>query len=319
VKLRSMQPVAVALLAAALLGAWGQVAAEVSADHGTGRDVHTLLMDIVLGITDGADPIPAGWTPYRLTRRERLLNPSGEIRNDGRPDIVYRRASGWPVVVWAYNNGPDHDIAFAEWAGTGWSDIRFLTAGYADEVDPRVFLGPDGAMYVVWAVARDDPHLMFMRRGGASSLWNTPIRLTPFGDAPARPSIAFFAGAVWLTYETTLAADTTGTRYLVVRNLPLENADIRPEQHVIRTERQGDLDPIVHVGNGRLWVEWKHADDRFAWMMYRADTWGEVIPHPWKDTTWVGIESVRKEIQLLVMRPPMLAAGPNDDPGSAPQ
>jgi hypothetical protein len=112
---------------------------------------------------------------------------------------------------------------------------------------------------------------------------------------------------LWVAYELTRENDTTASRFLVIRGLVLENsADVRPSVEVIPTHRQGDLDPIVHLNNARMWIDWKHADDAFAFVDLRQEGWSDPVVHPWTDASWLGIESVRKEIQRRVMSRPAL-------------
>ncbi len=125
-----------------LLGAWGGARAEISSSRGSNDSARTLIMgDTRVSITDGADPVlNIPWDRYRPAFNHQVLNESGAIRPDGRPDIFFQASKQWPFVVWAYNNGPDHDIAYSEWNGHGWSPTVMLTSGPEDEVDPRVFI-----------------------------------------------------------------------------------------------------------------------------------------------------------------------------------
>ena len=100
--------------------------AEVSGSHRNDGLVDMLVMG-PLGITDGVDPIPQIWKQYRPLPPEWVLNPSGELRGDGRPDVAFHRPSGAPVVVWAYNHGESHDIAISSWEADGWSPVELIT------------------------------------------------------------------------------------------------------------------------------------------------------------------------------------------------
>ena len=70
-------------------------------------------------------------------------------RDDGWADIAFD-ADGNPYAVWAYDNGVEHDVAFAEWTGARWKPPVFLASGPEDELDTRVFVQPDGTVHVVW-------------------------------------------------------------------------------------------------------------------------------------------------------------------------
>jgi hypothetical protein len=107
---------------------------------------------LILGITiEDSDPLGTAWQPFRAIAPERILNAGGHARGDGRPDLVYGTilddpdpTSTKPVVVWSYKAGADGDIAMADWTGTSWGPIGFLTSGTDDDLDPRLTIEPDG-------------------------------------------------------------------------------------------------------------------------------------------------------------------------------
>jgi len=284
---------------AALACAWVATPAEVSAWSLPDHRVRTMLMGDLVSITDGADPIPSvSWEPYSPLSSAQLLNPSGATRPDGRPDVALHPASRWPLVVWAYNNQTDHDIAYAEWTGNGWSAVRFLTFGPADEVDPRVFVDRDGAIHVVWWVRDNQPHVMMTTRGPGFPDWEAPVRVSPLGESAVRPTVAAFQGAVWVAYERDDEGDLTAFRELVVRRR-LANGTFVVE-HLASAERTGPLDPILHVLGAQLWLDWKYADQQFGFTALQDATWRQTGFLPWLDASWVGAESVRLDIQRLV-------------------
>ena len=93
---RRLRPAGRALIALALLAAVTGGIAEVSNTGHTNLHTDTLVMDIVQTITDGADPIPqiqVAWTSYRNTNEGSTLNPTGEIRPDGRPAIAVQTSA----------------------------------------------------------------------------------------------------------------------------------------------------------------------------------------------------------------------------------
>ena len=116
------------LIVALLSGFVGTVLAEISATpHLDGR-VDTLTMGD-LGITDGIDPIPQIWQPYRDVPQDWILNADGAVRGDGPPDVFVRNGSSWPAAAWAYYREEmgQFDIALSLWQGNAWGPIEFLT------------------------------------------------------------------------------------------------------------------------------------------------------------------------------------------------
>ena len=97
---RSRRRTPLFLLAVLLLSIGSHAYAEVSADTPAAVNV------LILGITEGPDPIPQVlWEPVREVDPILFLNPDGAPRGDGRPDIAFAPDTGWPHVVWSYNAG----------------------------------------------------------------------------------------------------------------------------------------------------------------------------------------------------------------------
>jgi hypothetical protein len=293
-----------ALCLAWLGGANDRPAAEVSADPQS--NVNTLLMEPV-GITDGADPVPAvGWQPYRPIPSSRVLNPAGAIRPDGRPDVAWR-ANGWPVVIWAYNNGSEHDVALAAWAASAWNELEYLTATPDDERDPRLFLGREGVLHATWWVRGGEPHVMLAARAAGDVVFGAAERVSPVGRAAARPTVAEYQGSLWLAHELEPLdqAATTG-EIVVLRRAPGEAFVV---DHVFSVPRAAELDPLLHVQGSRLWLDWKHGADQFGWSSRQPSGWTAIGLAPWPDPSWVGIETARDAIAHAA-----LALVPTSDP-----
>jgi len=279
---------------------WGVASAEVSTNQFGARGVSTMLMDRVVGITDGADPIPQlRWNQYRRIHPRLLLNTSGAIRHDGRPDVAFHPEAGWPFVTWAYNNGADHDIAFSYWHGDGWTETEFLTFDIADQVDPRIFVSPHGAIHIVWAVNGPDPRVLLSSSRIGESLWTPPRRLTLPDEHVSRPTVATVPGTAWVAYERSRNVDGDVTPTVVVKRIGDNENGLTARS--FPSQRIGDLDPALHVNSGRVWLDWKFSDDQFAWVVLEGPGDHDVHLIPWTDTSWVGVESVRLSIQRRVM------------------
>jgi hypothetical protein len=266
------------------------------------RDVGSLIVSLA-AIGEDADPIPRTeirWQPYRTISSTEILNSTGDVREDGSPDIFYHQTNNRPYVVWAYDNGPDHDIALSHWADTGWSDVQFLTFDAEDEIDPRLFIGPGDETYVVWSVDGPDPRVMMTSRTTNLTAWEIPVRVSPPGEVVGRPTVAVHDGVVRVAYERTPATDPTGSRELVVRRFDADRGFL--VEHVVSVPRADRLDPLLHVEAGRLWMDWKHTANRFGSAELVNANWTAPTQYGWSDPSWVGAESMRKIIRrnLLV-------------------
>jgi hypothetical protein len=194
-------------------------------------------------------------------------------------------------VVWAYNAGTDFDISFSEWTGTEWSAFEFLTSGTTDDLDPRLFVEDDGTIHVVWWEdgATDSVYLLSRDPGG---VWDaTPTLVTSDGR---RPAVAIWGGILRVAYERGSEEPGMNQDIVVARQ---ELDESFTTEIVARTERTDRLDTILHVENGRLWVDWKHADGSINYSEAGGEGWSEPISETWSDTSWLGVEDVRRTIR----------------------
>jgi hypothetical protein len=289
----------------------GRLPAEVSAMPRNDGRVDTLIMTDT-GITDGIDPIPGVWHVWRPLPADWALNPSGDVRNDGRPAVAYHVPSGAPVVVWAYNHGASHDVALSWWQEGGWSTTELVTSTPEDEVDPRVFVRADGVLFVVWWIDGTDPRVELTNRTLDGDSWTPPVRVSPLGEAARRPSVALANGAIWVAYERDALQNVFDPSEVVVRRR-LATGAFDPVA-VAQTAYDGPVEPLLHVANGRFWMDWRYSTDRFAYAPI-ADLDHEGIGlEPSTDPSWVGIEAVRQRIESLVGAMPPAAETEPDGP-----
>jgi hypothetical protein len=289
---RELVPVSMVLLLVAVA-----VRAEVSTDPTPGG-VNTLTM----GIVDDSDPISVMWQPFRSIPPERILNASGHARGDGRPDLAFKAITddpepvpGWPVVVWAYDAGADHDIAIAEWVGAEWGPIEFLTAGVDDDLDPRVFIEDDGTTHVVWWTDGVADKVFLLTRSPASPSWNDLLEVTAAGR---RPSVAVFGGELRVAFERDSTVQGMAQDVVILRR---EIAGTFSEEFATSTSRTQPLDAVLHTRAGKLWVDWKQGYQVFGCAKHELGAWGPVEQPVWPDPTWIGVEETRRVIEGQVL------------------
>lgn len=284
------------LLLAALAGLAGSrpARAEVAADESAGR-VNTIL----LGITDGPDPVGYhAWKPVRPFP-DRTVNADGYWRGDGGPDITYDRLTWRPFLVWAYNMGTDHDIAFAEWIDGAWSPIEFLTSGVEDELDPRIHLDANGTIHVVWW-SKDDTlgeRVHLTRRDPGVTVWDVPVVVSNMGR---RPSVRRYLGDLYVAYERDSVLQNFAQDVVAARR---NGAGHWLSERVASTLREDRLDPVLHADFMRLWADWKNDALEFGHAQFDGNTWGAPSTQPWTDPSWIGVEQTRSEIRRLILAP----------------
>lgn len=274
--------------------------AELSVDP-NGSRVNTLIVGI---ITDDSDPIGRAWEPFRPIPSERILNPAGHLRTDGRPDISYAAAIvgapdpvtvQWPVVVWSYRTGNDHDVATAEWTGTAWSAIEFLTATTEEDLDPRIFIEAGGTRHVVWWTAGATERVFLRSREAGSETWTAAVEVAV---GARRPSVAVFGGTLRVAFERDTAAPEMSRDVVVLRQ---ETGGAFVEEFVLSTARTERLDAVLHARGSKLWLDWKHGQQVFGSARFVDGAWGGVNEPAWPCSSWVGVEDTRKAIGNAVL------------------
>lgn len=259
------------------------IRAEVSAST---PDPSTSLF--VVGIIEDPDPIPhLLWEPVRDVDPALFLNVSGAARGDGPPDAAYDLTTCRPLVVWAYHAG-DRDVAFAEWNNGSWENTAFLAATAADELDPRIFVEPDGTAHVVWWIPGAPSRMYRLLRPAGSAVWGSAELLGINGQPGRRPSVALHEGKVLVAYERDGAqgkevavAERTGPGEYSTKTVVASNQGLSV------------LEPVMHVENGRLWVDWKHSSDRIAYSVYEGGTWSPPQLVAWDEPSWLGEQAAR--------------------------
>ncbi len=267
------------------------VIAELSTDPTGPNTFNTILMHIV----DGPDPIGAlGWQQVRAIPTAQILNTSGVGRGDERPDFTWQAVNGWPVATWAYCAGTDYDIAFSEWDGSSWTPAEFLTFSTNNELDPRIFLETNGTTHVTWWVAGPTDQVFLATRTTGSSQWSTPVQVTPASTGGRRPSVAVFDGVLLVAYERECDEPESAQEIVVARQ---QAGGGFLDEIVAQTVRDLRLDVILHAENGRLWVDWKHDASTFGYAERGTTAWNAPGNEPWAESTWIGVEDIRRTIR----------------------
>jgi hypothetical protein len=277
--------------------------AEISVDRREGARVDTITMSI----TDGVDPIPKSesWPLFRDVPLDRVLNPNGGDRGDGRPDVAYHPVTGWPVAVWAWNNQTDHDIVISAWTGDRWSDPDFLTSSFENEIDPRIFVEPDGTNHVVWWVSHEDQEnrIVLLSRQNAADAWEPEVQINPVGEPGRRPSVVVRSNMIRIAYERDPSVDSDGVAEIVVRRGILGGEFVVDHVEEVLFV---PADPALHIRETAagqppdLWLDWKHSSDEFGLAEFIDGGWGNKRFHPWPDPSRIGEQITCRTIDSSV-------------------
>jgi hypothetical protein len=279
------------LLAAALLLTVTSTPAEVRG----GRNSSTVYV-LVLSITEGPDPV-VSWEPIWDWEGGggKPLNPGGETRGDGRPDVAIDPTTGWPLVSWAYWAGTDYDIAYAEWEGLDWSEVDFITSSVENQLDPRSHIDEAGRVRTVWWEQVQSGKLYLAVREPGEALWTTPQLIHQSGR---RPSVVPDGEDLLVAFEEDGPRTTQRVSLLTLL------ADGGSQEITLATtDRIEPLDVIIHEAGGVFWMEWKHSDEFFAYSVRSAEGWSDPVMVPWTEHSWLGEEELRKIIRTEVLFP----------------
>lgn len=223
------------------------------------------------------------------------LNPGGQARGDGRPDVAIDPSTGWPFVSWSYWAGTDYDIAYAEWEGEDWSEIQFITSDIENQQDPRSHIDVNGTIRTVWWEAVQSGKIYLAVREPGHALWGAAQLIQSSGR---RPSIVPDGDDLLVAFEE------DGPRLTQrITVLTLLGGGGSQEVTLATTDRVDPLDVIIHESQGVFWVDWKHSDDFFAYSVRDGGGWGDPVLVPWTDPSWVGQEEMRQIIRSEVLNP----------------
>lgn len=220
---------------------------------------------IVLGITEGPDPIDIVLGRAGI-QQPQPINPGGDARGDGRLDLALDPTTRLPVGVWAWNNGPDADVAYRAWLGETWGPVEFVTSSPLDEVDPRVDVDAAGGLHVVWWVDEAQGKVLYAHRAPGARAWSAPQWIVSAGR---RPAVLALDGAVLVAFE---------------RRVPQRGAQIwlhtRPvgggpgtTELLVETGHDGDLDAMLHRAGDRVWMDWRHSATLYGYSELVSGTW----------------------------------------------
>ncbi|NIL99870.1 MAG: hypothetical protein GTN89_02610 [Acidobacteria bacterium] len=249
------------------------------------------LFDLILSIIENPDPIPqCHYIPLDADPEAPDTTRSGH-RDDGRPMFEFDRRTEEPILTWAFDAGGDHDIAFNEWGNRSWHRrIEFITASPRDEVDPRVYVDDNNSVYLTWWEDDPDSRIMAVKRNRSG--WGAPMHVA----TGRRPSVAVWNRKVVLAYERD-RTDGPGQEVVFAYHTLGAFGTYVPHEVVAVTSRNEPLDPIIHVRDGLMWIDWKSSDDTIAASVYGDGGWSVEMVQPWTDPSWVGELTARDQIE----------------------
>jgi hypothetical protein len=174
--------------------AFGEVYAELGPD---GSFVGTHI------VVDRGNHTDRVWRPTGLAPASSLvLNPDGDVRGDGRPDIAVSPVTHLPRAVWAQRNSSGYDIATSQFNGYIWSAPVLVHLGnHVNDVDPRITFRADGVAIVTWWVKGISPTVR-MAYATPDGAWHDAGVISAAGTKAKRPEIRQEGSLTIIAYRT---------------------------------------------------------------------------------------------------------------------
>lgn len=224
---------------------------------------------------DGGTPWP--WLTYRTYLEEgRALNPTGDANDDGSPSLSLDPSTGEVVASWAWFDGNDYEVVYSRWTGSAWSAWEQVTTNDEDDLDPSVVMSPDGTLHFSWWRAEKEGSQVLYRSSSEVEGLGAEERVTWGPDDARRPSIAYFRGSAWVSYESwgccgpliviaERAQDWSGMLIGASSLAPDSGDPTSPPDVDIQLHSRGDM----------LWVDWVDSYGLLAFTLYNPaiDSW----------------------------------------------
>lgn len=305
---RQATPSVLALRALVLAACLAFLAAPIRAEVGVvvGAGTTAGANPYVFGITD--DPDPFGyWLRFSASGSGRsVLNEQGALAGDGPPSILHDPETGLILVAWAKAVPGGFDVVASRFASGAWSAPQIVAASSANELDPELVLGPDGAVHVLYWTDDGLTRRVEMRTGLPDlSGWGSAVAVSRESEAACRPSGVSYEGVLRVAYEVHDFGFGGSPRQVVLSRL---EAGGFVREVVAVTHHLGVVRPRVGSHGGRLWVDWIDAEDdegagEVAWVSLEgSEPWGAFRYEPY-DSPSARDFFVRPGIRLLAIGP----------------
>ena len=132
-----------------------------------------------------------------------VLNPNGDLRGDGRPDIALNPVTGLPRAVWESRRGTHFDIVTSEFDGHRWlnpAPVAFSAGG--DCLAPKIAFTPQGVALVVWWVKGASPTVRMAISSHSHPTWTDLGIQSDQGERASEPAISQEGSLTIIAYRT---------------------------------------------------------------------------------------------------------------------
>lgn len=188
------------------------------------------------------------------------------------PDSAVNPQSGAIETADPVWDGTNQDIAYVVQPGdVGRAQIYSVSDDPADDLAPKIAIGPGGDSWVVWWRDGTEAQIVVRKRTFAGNTWGDERLVSDPGEDSRKPSIVHDGTAVWVGYEFTDGAEISIGVLLVID----EPDPIGIRAVVGTTDFSGDRDVKVSAQQGNLWATWVDDEQYVGWAEYdyQGGTW----------------------------------------------
>lgn len=277
----------------ALLGSTAPARAELNS-----CDLHPCVCHMY---QTGDTPDPFPWGVALGNGRGAPVNPNGDQRGDLWPDFGVNPADGQAEVVWAYNDGNDHEIGFAETVDGHWSPIKVLTNNSVRDIDPRLAFSPaTGGTKIVYWSQEPVSRVKLVERATPTSAWGMEETVSDGLNSARLPAVAISQGIVFIGYEQDVP--TGGKDILLVMRADVAGFGLNFARQVVgHTAWSGSARVTVDVANGGelVYAAWLDSDVQIAYSLWTGSVWTmpQFIPY----TGTMSVDDVRIAVRRQVL------------------
>jgi hypothetical protein len=139
--------------------------------------------------------------------------------------------------------------------------VTTLTTGSTDNAAPQIAISTSGGTWITWWRAGSPDQVFYRRRSTSNGTWSGEALVGSADTAARKPSINFDGTTPWFAYESGTAPNRS-----VVAAQGGNDPEPIPSWTVLRqTSSTAELQVMLHVEAGHLWVTWIDSATQVGW------------------------------------------------------
>lgn len=187
------------------------------------------------------------------------------------PDSEVNPQTGYIESVVSTWNEFEWDIRHVVDPGQGKPEFStVLTSNGQDDLGPRIAIDPGGDTWVVWWRDGATPEVLYRKHDYSAETWSAESRISADGESSSHPVMVLDSSSVWVVF----VVDQGSTTSVSVNGGGRDEVEPFPGRTILATTTHANVDAMVHVDSGHLWVTWVDSVDDVGWREYDYATEG---------------------------------------------